>query len=188
MNFNAAEAALADKTSGAWVNFLDSMNSTDELYALREYLQANHPERDNDLIGSYEKWLACWPNPKLTDEFRQKFPLVSAKLDTPQKIRVFLRGVEFRSYYPRVDENMMGRVFEDIIYRHEILGEKKVVYTHYRGSTFGDALRIVYHTQLQAWTLTDLMLPDCKTKGFGSKGLSLDWRSEEERKAAGERY
>ncbi|MFA6405388.1 MAG: hypothetical protein WCW46_01385, partial [Candidatus Paceibacterota bacterium] len=185
----AIEAVLADKTFGAWVNFLDTINSVEELKELREYIEANHPDKDEAFLDIYEEWLTSWPNPELTADFCKNFPLVSGRLDTPQKIRIFLRAVKFRSDYPGVNKEVMASVFEEIIRRHEVLGEKRVSFLKYRGYAFGDALRIVYHTQLQAWTLTELMLPGCKCKGVDSPNkLYLDWRTEGERKTDGERF
>jgi hypothetical protein len=183
----AIEAALSDKSWGADIRFLDTINSKEELVEVREHFIADHRNTlRSDTFDFYEEWLGRWPNPELTSEFRGEFPNVSAILDTPQKVRVFLRGADFRKVKPPV----MASVFEDIFRRRKNPGcEKRVVYARYRGTQWFDALRIVYHTQLQAWTLTDLMLPGCQSKGIHSdEGLVLDWRTRSEREAAGERW
>ncbi|MFA5996633.1 MAG: hypothetical protein WC790_02845 [Candidatus Paceibacterota bacterium] len=170
-----------DAPWGAVITFLDSINSIEELDELVPILNAAKKE---DLVSWYRGWLATWKNPRLPDGFAEKCPLLSARLDTPQKIRILLRGADFRDVTPLV----MGEVLEDIIRRHEVKGEKKVVYVRYRGDQRCDALRIVYHTQVQAWTLTRLALPEYQSIGAGTGGLFIDWRTEEQRKAAGERH
>lgn len=174
------EAAIAkDAPRRAIVHFLDSITSLEELEELK---QAGGEEHFGDLIGHYEESLKRWSNPQLPEGFEKRYPLVAERLDTPEKIRIFLRGADFR----RVGPMTMGDVFEDILRRHQN-GEQRVVYHRYRGDEWCDALRIVYHTQLQAWTLTGLLLPEVKSRGFSSnEGLFIDWRTQEEREAVGE--
>ena len=186
-----AELEAAFKKGAAWgasIKFLDTVNSVDELEELTPLLkdasrQDSEPV-DEDLLSFYRKCLTRWPDPKLEDWFKKDFPLVSARLDTPQKVRIFLRGAEFR----RVSVSTMASVFEDIIKKHEVYGQKVVRYQPYRGNSWCNALRIVYHSEFQARTLTKLMLPGHKSCGCGGNPdcLFIDWRSEEERKAAGE--
>ncbi len=179
--FEAATAANAPDV--APVNFLDSISSLDELTELRKLGAEEHFGRN--LLEYYEYNLKRWGNPTLPEEFAERYPLVTERLDTPEKIRVFLRGADFRD----VDPILMGAVFEDILRRHHQKGEQRVVFPTYRGSKLCDALRIVYHTQLQAWTLTSLLLPEAKSMGISSdEGLFIDWRTEAERKAAGEHH
>lgn len=185
-----AELEAAFKKGAAWgasIKFLDTINSVDELEELAPLLkdasrQDSEPV-DDRLLSFYRKCFTLWPDSKLEDWFMKEFPLVTARLDTPQKVRIFLRGAEFR----RVSVSTTASVFEDIIKKHEGEGQKVVRYERYRGNSWCDALRIVYHTQLQAWTLTGLMFPGYMRCGICSnKGLSIDWRSKEEREAAGE--
>jgi hypothetical protein len=167
---------------GASIEFLDSINSVEEL---EEFVPILKGSRYADLIEFYRENLTRWDNPQLEDWFKKDFPLLSARLDTPQKIRIFLRGADFRN----VSAAIMGSVFEDIIRKHEVDGQKKVVYERYRGTNWCNALRIVYHTQIQAWTLTRLVLPGRTSSGVSSQqGLYIDWRTEKERKAAGEHW
>ncbi len=181
------EAAFKkDAPWGARIQFLDTINSVDELEELIPSLEdLNRQDSeliDDDDISFYRKNLTRWPNPTLEDSFKKDFPLVAARLDTPQKVRIFLRGTEARG----VDVSTMASVFEDIIKKHEVDGLKVVRYEQCRGNSWRDALRIVYHTQLQYWTLTKLMLPGHTSCGTSKNGLFIDWRSEEERRAAGE--
>jgi len=175
------------KKDAPWevIRFLDSINSVEELDELVPFIKESDRAHLSDF---YRGNLTRWPDPKLEDWFKKDFPLLSARLDTPQKIRIFLRGADFRG----VSAAIMGSVFEDIIRKHEIEGKKKVVYEQYRGNSWRDALRIVYHTQIQALMLTELVLPGhtcCGTR-FGFRGnhdyLYIDWRTKEERIAAGE--
>jgi|SRR3989344_3445424 len=185
-----AELEAAFRKGAAWgapIEFLDSINSVGELEELAPLLTAAS-RQDSDPVGDklisfYRDNLTRWSDPQLEDWFKKEFPLVSARLDTPQKVRIFLRGAEFR----HVSVSTMASVFEDIIKRHEVDGQKVVRYERYRGNSWCDALRIVYHTQLQAWTLTRLMLPGHMSCGCGTDGLFIDWRSKQERATAGER-
>ncbi len=170
---------------GSYIDFLDTINTVEELNQLAPILIA---DEKLDLVEYYRDNLIRWSDPQLPDDFDFLCPRLTARLDTPQKIRILLRGAYFRD----VDPLLMGEVFEEIIRRHEVDGEQKVVYKNYRGSDDeydGDrykALRIVYHTQMQARTLTKLALPGSIICGHGTDGLYVDWRSEAERKAAGE--
>jgi len=186
-----AEFEAAFKEGAEWgadVKFLDTINSVDELEELLPLLKDASGQNSkllyDGLFSLYRGWLTRWADPKLEDWFKKEFPLVAARLDTPQKIRIFLRGAAFR----RVTVSTMASVFEDIIKKHEVEGWRVVRYQRYRGNSWCDALRIVYHTQIQAWTLTELMLPGYTACGCGGNPdcLFIDWRSEEERKAAGE--
>jgi len=168
-----------DAYRGVLVLFLDSINSVEELEGLMPILQES---RAAHLILFYLRNLTRWSNAQLEDWFKNDFPLLSAKLDTPQKVRIFLRGADFRG----VSAATMGSVFEDIIRKHEVDDQRKVVYERYRGNSWCDALRIVYHAQLQAWTLTELTLPGRTVCGTSDEGLFIDWRTKEEREAAGE--
>ncbi len=179
------EAATAKNAPwGAEARFLDSIRSLNELAKLKKLGVEEYFGKD--LLEYYEENLKKWSNPKLSRRFKERYPMVTERLNTPGKIRIFLRGANFRE----VDPLTMGSVFEDILRRHHQKGEQRVVYETCRdGSKWCDALRIVYHTQLQAWALTDLLLPGAKSIGISSdKGLSIDWRTREERLAAGEHH
>lgn len=165
---------------GSLARFLDTINLIEELEQLAPIL---HGSNKADLAEYYKENLLRWPDPQLPAGFSEKYPLFSARLDTPGKIRILLRG----AYYRDVPPEIMGDVFEEIIHRHEVEGERKIVYCNYRGTTRDRALRIVYHTQLPYWTLTELALNGMPNVGISTKeGLFLDWRTKEERLAAGE--
>ncbi len=171
---------------GASAQFLDTINSVGELDELILLMRDMCPDEfeppEGELLSHYREWLTRWPNPKMEDWFRKDFPLVATRLDTPQKMRVFLRGADARGVSPSV----MASAFEDIIKKHEVDGQKVVHYTKYRGSTWCRALRVVYHTQLQYWTLTNLMLPGRTFCTIDNDGLWIDWRSTQERIADGD--
>ncbi|MDD3531431.1 MAG: hypothetical protein PHV99_02485 [Candidatus Pacebacteria bacterium] len=182
-NLKAALEAVTAKDApwGACVRFLDSIASLEELEQLKSF---GGGKCFIDLVGYYEENLRRWNNPQLPEDFEERYPLVAKRLDTSEKIRIFLRGAAFRA----VDPMTMGDVFEDILRRHKN-GENRIVYRRYLGDQWCDALRIVYHTQLQAWTLTELLLPEAKSMGISSnEGLFIDWRTKEERKAVGGRW
>jgi len=181
---NLRDALKKDEQDAPWgalVMFLDTINSIEEFEELVPLLEG---AGKGAWIPFWREILARWPDPTLPDAFQEKCPLLFTRLDTPQKIRIFLRGADFRRVQPLV----MGEVLEDIIHRHEVKREKRVVYPRYYGDERCDALRIVYHTQAQAWTLTRIALLGYKSAGAGTGGLYIDWRTWEERKAAGERY
>lgn len=179
------EAVIAkeDHSGEVMVFFLDTLSCVDELSELK---RLGAEERfGKDIIEYYEENLKKWGDPQLPGGFEERYPLVTERLDTPEKVRIFLRGADFR----RVDPMTMGDVFEDILRRHHQNGEQKVLYRRYRGDKWCDALRIVYHTQLPAGALTKLLLPKARRLGVSSdEGLFIDWRTEKERKAAGERW
>jgi hypothetical protein len=166
-----------DAPWGATIRFLDTIDSLAHLDQLakvavgQEYVQL--------ISRCYRKNLERWPDPQLPEGFQEACPLLTARLNTPAKIRVLLRGADFRGVTPL----LMGEVLEAIIRRHELKGEQKVVYPRYRGNQRCDALRIVYHSQMQAWTLTRLAFPEHTCTGAGTNGLYVDWRSKEEREA-----
>lgn len=188
------EAVIAKTVSGdveALVRFLDSINSLGDLVELKSLAElpelkklhaAKYLER-GDLFNYYEQNLKKWSDPKLSEHFKEQYPMVTERLDTPEKIRVFLRGADF---FHDVTPEKMGEAFEDILRRHYLGGEQKVAYLDIRD---GDVKHIVYYTQLPAWTLVDILLPGVKSRSISSdEGLSIDWRTKAEREAAGERY
>lgn len=170
----------AMKPDALWdvlIDFVDTIETVEELDALAPViLQAEYGPY---FVQGYREDLARWPAPKLPEGFAERCPLLAKRLDTPCKVRILLRGADFR----RVPPLLMGEVLEDIIRRHEVDGEQCVRYSPYRGDQRCDALRIVYHTQPQARTLTRLALPGKTCAGVymsGSKDeLFVDWRSKE---------
>lgn len=173
------QAALAqDAKWGEGVLLLDLVNTVEEFEALAPTVEGS---RLADLVDFYRSNLRRWADPQLSDELREKCPLLAERLDEPWKIRVFLRCADFRKVTPLI----MGVVLEEMLHRHYVLGEKHLVYPYPRayGQRF-DALRFVYHTQLEAWTMKRLVLPDVRSCGISSEtGLHVDWRSKEEKDA-----
>lgn len=168
------EAMKENAPWGSIVKFLDTINSLEEFSELIPILN----ESKSDLIEFYQNNLCRWENPELPNGFQDACPLLTKRLDTPQKIRILLRGADFRNVSPL----LIGEVLEDILHRHEVKGEQVVFYERYRGDSRCDALRIVYHTQIQARTLSKLALC-AKNYGTSSRGgLYIDWRPEEERR------
>ena len=173
------DAMKEDAPWGSLTRFLDQINSAEEFEKITPILKE---AKQDENIEYYLENLNRWKDPQLPEGFQKKFPLLASRLDTPWKVRIFLRGADFRD----VDPMIMGDVFEDIIRKHEVNGEKVVTYRRYRGDKWCDALRIVYHSQLQAWTLTNLALPGHTSAGIHGDSLVIDWRTKEEREAAGD--
>lgn len=162
----------------AHIAFLDNLNEDWEIYEIEPVLRECKPLWEaEELITWYRDNLKRWPAPKLEDWFKRDFPLLSTKLDTPQKVRIFLRGADFVG----VSAAAMGAALEEVIRRHEVQGERFVHYPNTWGKRY-DAIKIVNHSQIQAWALTRLAFPDSPSVSSGSIGLLIDWRSEEERK------
>ena len=173
-----------DRPWSALIEFLDSVGSLGELEALDPVLIAAGKK---DLSQHCREGLTKWENPQLSESFREECPLLAARLDTPQKIRIFLRGANSL----QVDPLFMGKVLEDILTRHEVRGEKKVAYPNGgddpQRKALAKALTIVYLThQPAAWSLVHLALPGVVSAGVTSEGLYVDWRTREEMKAVGE--
>lgn len=168
---------------GGWalIDLLDEVNSIEEFEELAPVMKDSIV---GHLVDFYRKNLVRWKDPQLPADFQEKCPLLAARMDTPQKIRILLRGAAFR----KVEPLLMGEVLEDIIRRHEMNGEMKVICPEERNSSqWHAALRMVYHTQLQARTLVKLALPGHKVVGYSStEGVFVVWRTEEDRKASGE--
>ena len=183
-NFQVAlEQSAKNAPWGACIMFLDSIATPEQFEQLVPTLELT--KGSEHLVECYREYFGKWPNPNLSDEFRKKFPLLSAKLDNPQKIRVFFRGADSR----RVQPEIMAEVLEELIHRHEVLGERKIVYKRYRGDEKCAALRFVYHTEFPCWTLERITLPGVQTSGTSTnEGLRIDWRTKAEREAAGERW
>jgi hypothetical protein len=113
---------------------------------------------------------------ELTSEFRSRFPLLFARLDTPEKVRIFLDAVDFWS---TTVENL-GSVFQILLHKHEVGREQVTTYAQYAGGEWFRGLRIVLHKGLQAQAVVQLLLPGCLiTKDH--KGLHFDWRTDAER-------
>ena len=143
-----------ERVRGSLIQFLDTVDSLEELAALTPTFREHAEDRDLGLLDYYERNLGKWPYLKLDENFIHQFPFVAARLDVPWKIRVFLRAVEAR----KVPRDVMALMFDELLHRHEVNGEKFIHYPRFRGDDFCTALRILYHTQLQYWTVCELIL------------------------------
>jgi len=146
-----------------YILFLDSIDSLEELEILAPTLNESG---DSAFVDFYRQNLKKWPNPELAPGFKSLCPLLSAKLDTPQKVRVLLRAASFMGISPLI----MGEVLENIIRRHEIQGENKVFYQCSSGDQYERAAQIATYTQMQAWTIIQLAFPESTDRGFSSRG------------------
>lgn len=184
----ARKIALLEQLSsesqwGGLITFMDTIDSLAELKALEPHFRRRADPSDLHLIDYYRDKLTRWQNPVMEEEFRARFPLVASRLIEPWQIRVFLRAVHSR----KVNQETMAEVFEELIYRHEVLGEQYLWYPNFRDGEFGRALRIVYHTELPYWTLKRLMFyldpPQCSGCFYSSEatGMYVDWRPKHER-------
>lgn len=163
---------------GAFIKFLDSINSVQELEQVQKYLDEKQiTGLDWRTLALYRDNLEKWKDPEkeLPTNFRSEFPLISAKLNTPQKIRIFLRGAKFCG--GSLDK--LARVAEHIIRQHEKAGKEYVSVSHAPNREFEIAEVLAYFTQLQAWTLRDLLFPDLKRSGSYGQNVGFDWREQE---------
>lgn len=165
------EVTKKDVPYRALVEFLDEINSVEELDELAPILDELGR---GDLLSFYRENLLRWVDPQLPIGFEEQCPRLTARLDTPAKVRILLRGADFRDVEPL----LMGQVLEDIIRRHEVESPRMFFHNHRDGSKRSRALRIVYHTQLQARTLTNLALPGARAGTFSGPNesyLYVDW-------------
>ena len=143
-----------ERVWGSLVRFLDTIDSIEELEALTPTFREHAEKRDLEFLSYYERNLGKWPHPQLDGNFTHQFPFVAARLNEPWKIRIFLRAVEARE----VPLNVMALMFDELLHRHEVNGEKFIHYPRFRGDDFCTALRILYHTQIPYWTVCELIL------------------------------
>jgi len=165
-----------DAKWGAEVEFLDSINTVDELEQIQKYIKENNIDFNTNLLDWYRQNLERWNDPEkqLSTWIREDYPLTSDKLDTPQKIRIFLRFADFCGVAPF----QIARVTEGIIHQHETEGKD---YVEISDSSFFEPNipeRLAYFTQLQAWTAQRLLFPGCKRSG-SAENLYFDWREQE---------
>jgi len=190
------DAVAKEAKWGAWVSFLDTVDSIEELQAVQAHVCQHHSEKDDDLFDFYRTNLTKWSNPELPNGFASRFPLIAKKLDAPYKIRVYLRGCEFCG----ADPEFLAEVMEPIIRKRDVDGAefievlrggpdsyRWVDYPRNR-ACFVKAVLSSY-TQIQAWTLSQLLFPDVRSSGTSFRGgwkarIRWDWRTKEERKAA----
>ncbi len=161
---------------GAAIRILDSVNLIEEFEELVPILDEFNDYKD--LVEYYRMNLIRWKNPQLPAGFRVKCPLLTARLDTPQKIRILLRAADFC----RVEPLLMGEIFEDIIYKHDVKGEMKVIYPIRYNNDWYYALKIVYHSQIPAWTFTEIALLGHTCAGHvGGESVYIDWTKKKEK-------
>jgi len=190
--FELEAAAGKYERWNSWANLLDSVNTLDELEVIEDYVRKYHPEKNNHLLDYYREILNKWPDPQLSYDFKYIFSLTAQRLDTPQKIRIFLRGAEFCG----ADPEFLAWVVEPIIFSHEVNGNKVInvklnpfprdLWVHRPKNKRCFILSILSRcTQLQAWTLLYLLFPGIQLRLLdGHDNVIFDWRTKEEREAA----
>ena len=162
------ESAEEPGSWGLLIRTLDEINFLTELDSLRSILTEAGKE---ELFAFYQKRLQTWPNPELSGNFKEKFPLLSAKLDSPQKIRVLFRAAAYRG----VHHELMAEVMETLLKKMD-RGERRIVYETYECSKWYKALRIVVClSEFQAWTLCVMLFGSYKTSISFEKGLVIEF-------------
>ena len=182
--------AMLDKNAkfGAHVDFLDSVNSLEELEQIRKYVEENGINKefskpfDLTLFDFYRENLEKYrePEKEFPESFKRSFPRVIKRLNTPQKMRIFLRGAEFC----RVSPFSLARCIEQILEEREVYDSDYLKAKCGYGPTVPDIL--AYYTQLQAHTLRSLMLPGLKSSGLHGSDVFFDFREEGESDDRGE--
>jgi hypothetical protein len=111
-------------TNGPSINFLDSVEDAEELDQVKKYLDENGIKYDQALFNFYYESFKKWPDPEKLlpatrsgTEFSKYFPLVYSKIDTPPKIRIFLRCADYLVLSGGAME--LAEVLESIISAHE---------------------------------------------------------------------
>lgn len=170
-----------DARFGAKIDFLDSINSVEELEQISNYVEENDVKDrgrafDLTLFDFYRKNLEKFSDPEkeIDERFKRAFPLTASRLNTPQKMRIFLRGAEFC----RVSPYSLADYTDMIMSEREKKGHDLITY---RCGLQGSVLTILaFYTQLQACALRRLMFPGLKCSGFNSDGVFFDFRKESE--------
>lgn len=184
------------------VDFLNSISSVDELKAVRYYCESHgllpgllKPHNTNKFdheydptctFDTYQGWLARWEHPEeaLPEHFREHFPLVSQKLDTPEKVRILLRFAAFCGY--KTDVYLVGKILSEIIQDHEVYG-RNIIHFHqpdfYTGADrmpkYQITQKLAYYSQLQPDTLRRVMLPGLRSSGAGGYSCFVSWEEKQ---------
>lgn len=165
---------------GAEIEFLDTVNSVEELEQIKEYIESNNIDYDIELFDWYKENLEKWKDPekKVPTSFRELFPLISEKLDTPQKTRIFLRFADFCD----VSIFNVADITEKILHQHKVEGNDYVIFPP-SASPWDPKIPeiLACYTQLEAWTLKKLLFPGYKRSG-SADNLYIDWREQEGRR------
>ncbi|MBU4421738.1 hypothetical protein KKB41_02120 [Patescibacteria group bacterium] len=119
------------------------------------------------------------PEKELPTGFRSKYPLVYEKLDSPEKVSIFLQAAEHCEVQPME----LAFIAEKIIEDHETRGldyvtledeKRRGVYENPRLSGVKEVLS--YYTSSRAEAIRELLFPGLKNSGF-KKGFFFDWRN-----------
>lgn len=168
-------------------DFFDTISSVEELESVRHYCDSHGLLSNFSSEFPYcKKWLEAWERPEeaLPKDFRKSFPLVSAKLDTPEKIRILLR---FKEYINASFHNI-GHILNAILTKHEVHGKDEVRYITIRDSSSSwwihlpEEEQICRHVMLpeygrwrDAISLRRLMFPDSMGGDIGEGYISIYW-------------
>ncbi len=193
LSFERAKQLTKIFSEGGWmrkgfVEFLDSINDAEELEAVRSFIIKNNlkiERGDAGLFDYYQENLEKWPNPEqeLPKSFEQLFPLVTQKLDSPQKKRIFLRCAAWTEASPED----LAKMAEEILKEHEIRGLNVVSFNddgHGKYGRFSKEMDLIcvlaYFTQLPPHSLRKILFPDLKNSGTGTKeGVYFSWEDAE---------
>jgi hypothetical protein len=194
---------IQDKLSGIFYRIgfkvtlvLCSITDPDQLDAADEWLKKNHPEEapGDDFKGWLKETIAKWPKPMehFSEDFMERFPLIARKFKALEgNALIYLRMAEFCG----ADLDFLAEVVEPIMKAHED-GQRIVeVNPHAKHwHSWEDQPRnqkcftlqaLARYTQAQPMYFRNAFLPDLKSSGGNSDGLTFDWRSQEERELEG---
>ena len=180
-------ASLREDTGGIDLHFLDSINSAEELEQIRTYIEENNININTGLLDRCAENLEKWPDPESElgyESFKKDFPLTADKLNTPQKIRIFLRFVDFcrcpdLRHLAYISPYQVARITERILHEHEVIGKDYVEFEHSKFPWEAQIPeKLAYFTQGQAWVAQDLLFPG-KTRSGSDGNLFIDWRKQE---------
>ncbi len=167
-------ALKEDAKYGALVDFLDSINSIEELEKIRKYAEDNKvKERGRDfdltLFDFYRENLEKFGDPEkeIDVRFMMHFPLTAERLSTPQKMRVFLRGASFSRVHPYTLAKYTEHILNKVQNGH--------TYVKFSCDIGGNVLtNLAFYTQLQPSAVCRLLFPGVKS-GYDGYGVFFDF-------------
>lgn len=118
---------------------------------------------------------------EISADFRSHFPLVSSKLDSPEKVKAFFDFVKFCVDSP----DNVARIAEEVIRKHETEGLDVVSIDWSRDEQGHKKMAadtremLVYFTQGPPTELRKILFPGLRSSGSSTKrGLHFDWRED----------